>query len=163
MEYVHATLLLHETGREINEANLTAVLEAADVPVTRSRLKAIVAALEGVDIDGIDPVLDPDAIDDDEWPGPVTADGTAEHPTEGVDVAPVRSDPETGVDETVDDALGDSNEGDAPEDSNEGDTLEDSNEGDTLEGSDERGPSGETDESGSDPIEEDDFENHGAG
>jgi len=55
MDYIHATLILHETGREINEENLTAVLEATGTDVVESRVKAIVAALEGVDIEAIAP------------------------------------------------------------------------------------------------------------
>ncbi|WP_101298213.1 50S ribosomal protein P1 [Halegenticoccus soli] len=51
MEYVYAALILNETGEEINEDNLTAVLEAAGVDVEESRVKALVAALEDVDID----------------------------------------------------------------------------------------------------------------
>ncbi len=51
MEYVYAALILNETDAEINEQNLTGVLEAADVDVEESRVKALVAALEDVDID----------------------------------------------------------------------------------------------------------------
>ncbi|MFW6458739.1 MAG: 50S ribosomal protein P1 [Halodesulfurarchaeum sp.] len=51
MEYVYAALILNETDEEINEDNLTAVLEAAGVDVEESRVKALVAALEDVDID----------------------------------------------------------------------------------------------------------------
>ena len=51
MEYVYAALILNETGEEINEDNLTDVLEAAGVDVEESRVKALVAALEDVDID----------------------------------------------------------------------------------------------------------------
>jgi large subunit ribosomal protein L12 len=51
MEYVYAALILNETGAEINEDNLTDVLEAAGVDVEESRVKALVAALEDVDID----------------------------------------------------------------------------------------------------------------
>ncbi len=51
MEYVYAALILNETGEEINEDNLTAVLDAAGVDVEESRVKALVAALEDVDID----------------------------------------------------------------------------------------------------------------
>ena len=50
MEYVYAALLLHESEEEINEDNLTGVLEAAGVDVEESRVKALVAALEDVDI-----------------------------------------------------------------------------------------------------------------
>jgi large subunit ribosomal protein L12 len=51
MEYVYAALILNESGEEINEDNLTGVLEAAGVDVEESRVKALVAALEDVDID----------------------------------------------------------------------------------------------------------------
>jgi large subunit ribosomal protein L12 len=51
MEYVYAALMLNETGEEINEDNLNGVLEAAGVDVEESRVKALVAALEDVDID----------------------------------------------------------------------------------------------------------------
>lgn len=54
MEYVYAALILHETGAEINESNLAAVLEAAGEDVTASRIKAVVAALEGVDLAATD-------------------------------------------------------------------------------------------------------------
>lgn len=50
MEYAYATCLLSETGEEINEENLKAVLEAAGSPVQESRLKAVVAALEDTQI-----------------------------------------------------------------------------------------------------------------
>lgn len=50
MEYVYAALILNETGEEINEDNVTGVLEAAGVDVEESRVKALVAALEDVDI-----------------------------------------------------------------------------------------------------------------
>jgi len=51
MEYVYAALILHESGEELNEDNLTDVLEAAGVDVEESRVKALVAALEDVDIE----------------------------------------------------------------------------------------------------------------
>jgi large subunit ribosomal protein L12 len=50
MEYVYAALILNESGEEINEDNLTNVLDAAGVDVEESRVKALVAALEDVDI-----------------------------------------------------------------------------------------------------------------
>lgn len=51
MEYVYAALILHESGEELNEENITDVLEAAGVEVEESRVKALVAALEDVDIE----------------------------------------------------------------------------------------------------------------
>ncbi len=54
MEYVYAALLLHAAGKEITEENLKAVLEAAGVsPPDEARIKALVAALEGVNIDEV--------------------------------------------------------------------------------------------------------------
>ncbi len=51
MEYVYAAMLLHKAGQKVNEANLKKVLEAADVKVEEPRVKALVAALQGVDIE----------------------------------------------------------------------------------------------------------------
>ncbi|MFW6383823.1 MAG: 50S ribosomal protein P1 [Halodesulfurarchaeum sp.] len=51
MEYVYAALILNEADAEINEDNLTDVLDAAGVDVEESRVKALVAALEDVDIE----------------------------------------------------------------------------------------------------------------
>lgn len=42
MEYVYAALILNESGAEINEDNLTDVLDAAGVDVEESRVKALV-------------------------------------------------------------------------------------------------------------------------
>jgi large subunit ribosomal protein L12 len=50
MEYVYAALVLHEAGKEVDEENVTAVLEAANVTVEQSRVAALVAALEDIDI-----------------------------------------------------------------------------------------------------------------
>ncbi len=51
MEYVYAALTLNETDAEITEDSLTDVLDAAGVEVEDARVKALVAALEDVDID----------------------------------------------------------------------------------------------------------------
>ena len=51
MEYVYAALVLNESDEEINEQNLTDVLDAAGVDVEESRAKALVAALEDVEIE----------------------------------------------------------------------------------------------------------------
>lgn len=55
MEYAYATLLLNETGEELNESNLIAVLEAAGGQVMESRVKALVAALEDFELDDVAP------------------------------------------------------------------------------------------------------------
>lgn len=51
MEYVYTALILNELDEEINEDNITAVLDAAGADVEESRVKALVAALEDVDIE----------------------------------------------------------------------------------------------------------------
>lgn len=51
MEYIYAALLLHKAGKEITEETITAVLQAAGTAVNESRVKALIAALEGVDIE----------------------------------------------------------------------------------------------------------------
>ncbi len=51
MEYVYAAMLLHKAGQKIDEGNVKKVLEAASVKVEEARAKALVAALEGVNIE----------------------------------------------------------------------------------------------------------------
>ncbi|MCD6478140.1 MAG: 50S ribosomal protein P1 [Candidatus Aenigmarchaeota archaeon] len=51
MEYIYGALLLHSAGKEINEENLKKVLTAAGEKVDDAQVKALVAALDGVDID----------------------------------------------------------------------------------------------------------------
>ncbi len=51
MNEVYAALILHEAKKEINEENIKKILEAAGVPVEEAKIKALVAALEGVNID----------------------------------------------------------------------------------------------------------------
>ncbi len=51
MEYVYAAMLLHKAGKPVNEDNLNAVLNAAGVNPDAARVKALVAALEGVNIE----------------------------------------------------------------------------------------------------------------
>jgi len=51
MEYVYAAMLLHKAGQKVTEAAVKKVLEAASVKVDDGRVKALVAALEGVSID----------------------------------------------------------------------------------------------------------------
>ena len=51
MEYIYAALLLHNAGKDVTEENVTAVLKAAGVAVQDARVKALVAALEDVNIE----------------------------------------------------------------------------------------------------------------
>jgi large subunit ribosomal protein L12 len=51
MEYVYAALLVHNAGNEVTADAINAVLSAANVDVDETRVKALVSALEGIDID----------------------------------------------------------------------------------------------------------------
>jgi len=51
MEYIYAALLLNSAKKEIKEADIKAVLTAAGIAVDEARVKALVAALEGVNIE----------------------------------------------------------------------------------------------------------------
>ncbi len=51
MELIYAALLLHKSGNEINEANLKKVIDAAGAKTDDTKIKALVAALDGVDIE----------------------------------------------------------------------------------------------------------------
>ena len=50
MEYTYAALLLHKVGKDINEANLKAVISATGAKVDEAKVKVMVASLSGVDI-----------------------------------------------------------------------------------------------------------------
>ena len=51
MEYVYSAMLLHSAKKEITEASVTKVLEAAGVKADASRVKALVASLKDVNIE----------------------------------------------------------------------------------------------------------------
>jgi large subunit ribosomal protein L12 len=51
MENIYAAMLLHKAGKEINEASVTKVLEAAGITVDAIKVKALVASLSEVNID----------------------------------------------------------------------------------------------------------------
>jgi len=50
MEYVYAALLLHSAGKDVSEDGIKNVVAAAGVAADEVRIKALVAALDGVDI-----------------------------------------------------------------------------------------------------------------
>ncbi|HNX40257.1 MAG TPA: 50S ribosomal protein P1 [Methanothrix sp.] len=50
MEYVYAALLLHSAGKTVDEDGIKKVVEASGVAADEVRIKALVAALDGVDI-----------------------------------------------------------------------------------------------------------------
>lgn len=51
MESVYASLLLHKAGQKISEDKIEKILQAAGVNVDKAKVKATVAALEGINID----------------------------------------------------------------------------------------------------------------
>ncbi|WNY25435.1 50S ribosomal protein P1 [Methanolapillus millepedarum] len=51
MEYIYSALLIYKSGKEITEESVTAVLKAAGNDADASRVKALVSALEGIDIE----------------------------------------------------------------------------------------------------------------
>jgi large subunit ribosomal protein L12 len=51
MEYVYAALLLHSAGQKVTDEAISAVIKAAGMEVDSVRAKALVSALEGVNIE----------------------------------------------------------------------------------------------------------------
>jgi len=51
MEYVYAALLLHKLGKDVNEDNITKVIQASGAEVDASKVKSLVASLNGIDIE----------------------------------------------------------------------------------------------------------------
>jgi large subunit ribosomal protein L12 len=51
MEYVYSALLLHSAKQPINEENIKKVLQSVGVAVDEAKVKALIASLEGVNID----------------------------------------------------------------------------------------------------------------
>ncbi|MCU0859286.1 MAG: 50S ribosomal protein P1 [Thermoplasmata archaeon] len=51
MEYVYSAMVLHAAKKPVSEESITKVLQAAGVQVDAARVKALTAALEGVNID----------------------------------------------------------------------------------------------------------------
>lgn len=50
MEYIYAALLLHKLGHTVNEENIKKVVVAAGSKADDSKVKSLVASLNGVDI-----------------------------------------------------------------------------------------------------------------
>ena len=51
MEYVYTAMLVHSAGTEVSAKSVEKVLKAAGVKADKSRAEALVASLEGVDIE----------------------------------------------------------------------------------------------------------------
>jgi large subunit ribosomal protein L12 len=48
---VYAALMLHEAKKEINEENIKKIIEATGANIEEAKIKALVAALQGINID----------------------------------------------------------------------------------------------------------------
>lgn len=53
MEYIYSAMLLHSAGKEVNEANVKKVIDATGTKSEDAKVKALVAALDGVNIDDV--------------------------------------------------------------------------------------------------------------
>ena len=51
MEYIYAAMILHSAEKDINEENVKSIIEAAGIEADDARIKALIAALEVVDIE----------------------------------------------------------------------------------------------------------------
>lgn len=51
MEYIYGALLLHSSGKKVDEAGLKKVMEAAGAKPDTAKIKALVSSLEGVNIE----------------------------------------------------------------------------------------------------------------
>ena len=51
MEFIYAAMILHSAEKDINEENVKSIIEAAGIEADDARIKALIAALEDVDID----------------------------------------------------------------------------------------------------------------
>lgn len=53
MEYIYAVMLLNKAGKEVTEDAVTKVLAAAGVEADGAKVKSLIAALDGVDIEKV--------------------------------------------------------------------------------------------------------------
>lgn len=51
MEYIYAAMLLHKAGKKLDEESVKKVLDAAGIKAESARVKALISALDGVDIE----------------------------------------------------------------------------------------------------------------
>ncbi len=51
MEYVYAALLLHDSGKEITEDGIGAIMKAAGIEADTGKIKGLISALSDVNID----------------------------------------------------------------------------------------------------------------
>jgi len=53
MEYIYTVMLLNKAGKEVTEDTVAAVLKAAGVEADAAKVKSLIAALDGVDIEQV--------------------------------------------------------------------------------------------------------------
>ena len=53
MEYIYTVMLLNKAGKDVTEDNVKAVLKAAGVEADAAKVKSLIAALDGVDIEKV--------------------------------------------------------------------------------------------------------------
>jgi len=53
MEYIYSVMLLNKAGKTVDEKNISAVLKAAGVEADSAKVKSLIAALDGVDIETV--------------------------------------------------------------------------------------------------------------
>jgi len=53
MEYIYSAMLLHSAGKEVNEANVKKVIDSTGAKADDVKVKALVAALDGVNIEEV--------------------------------------------------------------------------------------------------------------
>lgn len=53
MEYIYSVMLLNKAGKDVSEANVSAVLKAAGVTADAAKVKSLIAALDGVDVEQV--------------------------------------------------------------------------------------------------------------
>jgi large subunit ribosomal protein L12 len=51
LEYLHAALVLHSTGKKVSEKGIEAIIKAAGGKPDESKIKALVATLSSIDIE----------------------------------------------------------------------------------------------------------------
>jgi len=51
MEYIYGAMLLNSAGKEVNEANLSKIVDATGEKSDAAMVKAVCASLDGVDIE----------------------------------------------------------------------------------------------------------------
>ena len=51
MQYLHAALVLHSSGKEISEKGIVSIIKAAGGTPDQGKVKALVATLESIDIE----------------------------------------------------------------------------------------------------------------